>query len=108
MIHVLAAFITIPYGLSVLMRGSDGLNRGRYTTGEAGMLAGTGGALILTALAMLIGFRYAGFLTAIALVVGAWLSLREKHRRRGVLYASDFLASGGLAAFLILLILAGI
>ena len=45
MTQVLAAFIAIPYGLSVLMRGSDGLNRGTYSAREAGLLAGAGAAL---------------------------------------------------------------
>lgn len=108
MTHVLAAFIAIPYGLGVLMRGSDGLNKGRYTAAEAGLLAGTGGALILTALAMLIGFRYAGFLVIAALLSAMLLGLREKKRTRGWLYAGDLLPSGALTGFLTLLIIAGI
>lgn len=108
MTQILAAFIAIPYGLSVLMRGSDGLNRGTYTSREAGLLAGIGGALILTSLAMLMGLRYAGFLTAIALVVGVGANLRRKLRMDGHLTAGDVAAKSMLAAFLILLIVAGL
>ncbi len=108
MTQVLAAFIAIPYGLSVLMRGSDGLNRGRYTRRQAGLLAGIGGALILTSLAMLMGLRYAGLLTAIALLVGAAVNLRWQYRTRGFLTPADLAAKVALAAFLILLIIAGL
>ena len=108
MAHVLAAFIAIPYGLSVLMRGSDGLNRGTYSAREAGVLAGTGGALILTSLAMLMGFRYAGFLTAIALIVGVAADLARRRRTRGRLNAGDYAGGSMLALFLIALILAGL
>lgn len=108
MTQVLAAFIAIPYGLAVLMRGSDGLNRGRYTAGHAGLLAGVGGALILTSLVMLLGFRYAGFLTILALLTGALLGLRERRRERGTITAGDVVTKGMLAAFLTLLIVAGL
>jgi hypothetical protein len=108
MTQVLAAFIAIPYGLSVLMRGSDGLNRGMYTAREAGLLAGIGGALILTSLAMLMGFRYAGFLTVIALVLGAIVALKQQHDRRGSIGASDVAMRFLLPAFLTLLIAAGL
>jgi hypothetical protein len=108
MTQVLAAFIAIPYGLSLLMRGSDGLNRGTYSSGEAGLLAGVGGALILTSLAMLLGASYAGILTAIALVVGLWVVLRRKLFERGRLTASDVTGPGVLALFLIALIFADI
>lgn len=106
--QVLAAFIAIPYGLGVLMRGSDGLNRGRYTSRQAGMLAGVGGALILTSLLMLLGFRYAGFLAILALLAGSLLNLREQRRTRGPLTLGDVAAKGALAAFLSILILAGL
>jgi hypothetical protein len=108
MTQILAAFIAIPYGLSVLMRGSDGLNRGTYSRREAGMLAGVGGALILTSLAMLMGFRYAGFLTVIALVVGALLSLRQQYRRYGFVALPDVAMKFSLPAFLTVLIIAGL
>jgi hypothetical protein len=108
MTQVLAAFIAIPYGLSVLMRGSDGLNRGTYTSREAGMLAGVGGALILTSLAMLMGFRYAGFLTVIALVAGALLSIRQQYQRRGFVTAAEIAMKFSVPAFLTLLIVAGL
>jgi hypothetical protein len=108
MTQILAAFIAIPYGLSVLMRGSDGLNRGTYSPREAGLLAGIGGALILTSLAMLMGLRYAGFLTAIALIVGMVATLRRKLRLDGYLTSGDVAGRSLFAAFLILLIAAGI
>lgn len=108
MTQVLAAFIAIPYGLSVLMRGSDGLNRGSYSSREAGLRAGVGGALILTSLAMLMGFRYAGFLTVAALVAGAIIGLRQHHQRRGVIGVSDIAQKFLLPAFLTLLIAAGL
>jgi hypothetical protein len=108
MTQILAAFIAIPYGLSVLMRGSDGLNRGTYTSREAGLLAGIGGALILTSLAMLMGLRYAGLLTAIALVAGVVVNLRRKLRQDGHLTVGDIAANSMLAAFLIFLIAAGL
>jgi hypothetical protein len=108
MTQVLAAFIAIPYGLSVLMRGSDGLNRGTYSAREAGLLAGVGGALILTSLAMLMGLRYAGFLTIAALVVGAVLNVRQQYHRRGIVTASDIATKFVLAGFLTLLIVAGL
>ena len=108
MTQVLASIIAIPYGLSVLMRGSDGLNRGTYTSHEAGMLAGIGGALILTSLAMLMGFRYAGFLTVIALVVGAILNTRRQFHRRGFVSAPEIAMKFSLPAFLTFLILAGL
>ena len=108
MTQILAAFIAIPYGLSVLMRGSDGLNRGTYTSREAGLLAGVGGALILTSLAMLMGLRYAGFFTAVALVVGVAVNLRRKLQMDGHLTPGDVAAKSILAAFLILLIVAGL
>jgi len=107
MTQILAAFIAIPYGLSVLMRGSDGLNRGTYTAGEAGLLAGVGGALILTSLAMLMGLRYAGFLTAIALLVGAAAGLRRQRHIQGQLRPADIIGKLTLPAFLIVLIGAG-
>jgi hypothetical protein len=108
MTQILAAFIAIPYGLSVLMRGSDGMNRGTYTRREAGMMAAIGGALILTSLAMLMGFRYAGFLTVITLVVGAIVTLRQQHLRRGFVTAPDIAMKFSLPAFLTVLILAGL
>ena len=108
MTQVLAAFIAIPYGLSVLMRGSDGLNRGVYTAREAGLLAGVGGALILTSLAMLMGLRYAGFLTAAALLVGAWANLRRHYKTRGRLSVSEAVGKLALASFVIVLIVAGL
>jgi hypothetical protein len=108
MAQVLAAFIAIPYGLSVLMRGSDGLNRGTHSPREAGLLAGVGGALILTSLAMLMGFRYAGFLTAIALSVGVAANLARRRRTRGRLTFADCAGGSILALFLIMLILAGL
>lgn len=108
MTQILAAFIAIPYGLSVLMRGSDGLNRGTHSSGEAGLLAGVGGALILTSLAMLMGFRYAGFLTVIALLVGVGASLARRRRERGRLGAGDFAGSSMLAILLTALIVAGL
>ena len=108
MTQVLAAFIAIPYGLSVLMRGSDGLNRGTYTPREAGLLVGVGGAVILTSLAMLMGLRYAGILTAAALLVGAGANLRRHHKTRGRLSLTDAAGKLALAGFLILLILAGL
>jgi hypothetical protein len=107
MTQVLAAFIAIPYGLSVLMRGSDGLNRGTYSAREAGLFAGVGGALILTSLAMLMGVRSAGILTATALIVGVIAGLRRQYHMDG------FLTPGGVAGrsipalFLIFLIAAG-
>ena len=108
MTQVLAAFIAIPYGLSVLMRGSDGLNRGTYSAREAGLLAGAGGALILTSLAMLMGLRYAGFLTALALLVVAVAGLRRRRQERGRLTTGDYVGSSFFAGFLILLIVAGL
>ena len=108
MTQVLAAFIAIPFGVSVLMRGSDGLNRGTLTSGEAGMMAGVGGALILTSLAMLIGFRDAGVLTAIALLVGAVAALRRQRRRTGRLEAGQIVSAFALPVFLIILIAAGL
>lgn len=108
MAQVLAAFIAIPYGLSVLMRGSDGLNRGTHSAREAGVLAGIGGALILTSLAMLMGFRYAGFLTAIALIVGVVANLARRRRTHGRLSVGNIAGSSLLALFLIGLILAGL
>jgi uncharacterized membrane protein YfcA len=107
MTQILAAFIAIPYGLSVLMRGSDGLNRGRYTAGEAGMLAGIGGALILTSLAMLMGARYAGLLTMIALLVGVANALHHHRREHGRISAGAILGRSVLPGFLSVLILAG-
>src|SRR5215207_4399480 len=108
MTQILAAFIAIPYGLSVLMRGSDGLNRGTYSAREAGVLAGIGGALILTSLAMLMGLRYAGVLTAIALIAGVVVNLRRKLHLDGHLTPGDVAGSSVLAAFLIMLIAAGL
>ena len=108
MIHVLAAFIAIPYGLSALMRGSDGLNRGTHSFREGAVLAAAGGALILTSLVMLLGFRYAGFLVMAALVAVAALGLRHKHRRFGQLAPADIVNRALFAGALILLIAAGI
>jgi len=107
MTQVLAAFIAIPYGLSVLMRGSDGLNRGTYTSREAGLLAATGGALILTSLAMLMGARYVGVLTSVALLIAVALTLRRRYVDRGYLTPQDVAARGLLTGLLIALILAG-
>lgn len=108
MTQILAAFIAIPYGLSVLMRGSDGLNRGTYSPREAGLLAGIGGALILTSLAMLMGLRYAGFLTIVTLVAGAVVNLRHQYHRRGIVTTSDIATKFMLAGFLTILIVAGL
>ena len=108
MIHVLAAFIAIPYGLSVLMRGSDGLNRGTYTFREGAQLAATGGALILTSLVMLLGFRYAGFLVIAALAELVALNLRQKQRRLGRVEPSSVASQVLFTALLALLIVAGI
>jgi len=108
MTQILAAFIAIPYGLSVLMRGSDGLNRGTYSSREAGLMAGIGGALILTSLAMLMGLRYAGLLTVIALIVGLVIALRRKLRLDGFLTPGEVAGRGLFAAFLIVLIAAGL
>jgi hypothetical protein len=108
MTQVLAAFIAIPYGLSVLMRGSDGLNRGTYTSSEAGLLAGIGGALILTSLAMLMGARYAGVLTVVALAAGVFINLQQQHRRRGFITGGDVATKLMLPTFLTMLIAAGL
>ena len=108
MTQVLAAFIAIPYGLGMLMRGSDGLNRGTYTPREAGLLAGSGGALILTSLAMLMGLRYAGLLVVIALLVGAGAGLRHTIRRTGRVTIGDIAGRSLLTGFLLVLIVAGL
>ena len=108
MIHVLAAFIAIPYGLSALMRGSDGLNRGTHSFREGAVLAAAGGTLIFTSLAMLLGFRYAGFLVIVALIAIAALGLRQKYRRFGRLEPADIIGRALFTGVLILLIAAGI
>ena len=108
MTQVLAAFIAIPYGLSLLMRGSDGLNRGRYTTRQAGLLAGTGGALILTSLAMLMGARYAGVLVVLVLAIGLVTTLRRRHAEQGQVSPGAVFGAAILPAFLTALILAGL
>ena len=108
MTQVLAAFIAIPYGLGMLMRGSDGLNRGRYTSREAGLLAGIGGALILTSLAMLMGARYAGFLTVAALLAGVVNALNRCRFEHGRITAGDVVRSSLPASFLTALIVAGL
>lgn len=107
MSQILAAFISIPYGLAILMRGSDGLNRGHYSSGQAGLRAGIGGALILTSLAMLFGFRAAGVLTAIAILAGAAVALREGFQRTGRVDRAALIGRGAIASFLIALIVAG-
>lgn len=108
MTQVLAAFITIPYGLGLLMRGSDGLNRGRYTPRQAGLLAGTGGALILTSLAMLMGARYAGVLVVFTLLVGVTTALHRRRAEQGTLTFASILGALLFPAFLTALILAGL
>jgi hypothetical protein len=107
-LQVLAAFIAIPYGLSVLMRGSDGLNKGRYGRAEAGVLAAVGGLLILTSLAMLLGLRYAGFLAVIALVAGLATNIRRRRIDLGRLTAGDVAGQASLTLLLTVLILAGL
>lgn len=107
MAHALAAFLAIPYGLSVMMRGSDGFNRGRYRPREAGLLIASGGGTILTALAMLIGFRYIGVLTIVALMAIATLRLQERRRRQGSRVGSNLVPAFGFAALISLLIIAG-
>src|SRR5215216_768585 len=84
MTQILAAFIAIPYGLSVLMRGSDGLNRGTYSSRDAGLL------------------------TVIALIVGLVIALRRKLRLDGFLTPGEVAGRGLFAAFLIVLIAAGL
>lgn len=108
MTQVLAAFIAIPYGLSLLMRGSDGLNRGRYTPRQAGLLAGTGGALILTSLAMLMGARYAGVLVVMVLAIGLFTTLHRRRVEQGQISPGAILSAALLPAFLTVLIVAGL
>lgn len=108
MTQVLAAFLVIPYGLSVLMRGSDGLNRGRYTRREAGVMAGLGGGLILASLVMLMGLRYAGILVAAGLLLSAALALRQSYQRTGFVRPGELAGRGLFAAFLIVLIVAAL
>ncbi len=108
MTQLLAAFIAIPYGLSVLMRGSDGLNRGTYSSREAGLMAGVGGALILTSLAMLMGLRYAGLLTVLALGVGVVANLRRRYVQDRRLTPGDIVARVLPALALVVLIVAGL
>jgi hypothetical protein len=105
--QVLAAFIAIPYGLSVLMRGSDGLNRGTHSYREATTLAAAGALLILSSLAMLMGVREAGVLTVGALLAGVAVALLRNRRLTGVLAPGSVLSQALLGALLTMLIAAG-
>jgi hypothetical protein len=81
--QILAAIVFIPLGLSTLMRGSDGLNAGRYGTGEAAALALAGAVMILSGLALLLGIAAAGAVAVGAMAVAAFVTLRRQTRVAG-------------------------
>jgi hypothetical protein len=107
--QILAAVMLIPLGLSTLMKGSDGLNRGAYGAGEAGTMAISGAGMILAGLALLLGALVAAVLALIALGAATVVWLRQRHRSLGrVPRPSEMAGRAALTGCIVLLLIAGL
>ncbi len=82
-LQILAGLVLIPLGLSTLMRGSDGLNAGRFGAGEGGTMAVSGAGMVLAGVALLLGVLVAGALAFIALTASTTVWLRQRRRALG-------------------------
>jgi hypothetical protein len=106
--QILAAVLLIPLGLSTLMRGSDGLNAGKFGAGEAGTMAVAGAGMILSGIALLIGALVAGALALIALGAATVVWFRQRRRALGRrLQPRDLAGRTVLLSAITLLLIAG-
>lgn len=105
--QILAAALLIPSGLSTLMRGSDGLNAGRFGVGEAGTLAVAGAGMVLSGLALLMGVAMAGAPALAALMAATVVWARQRHRALGRLRPGDCVGQAVWVGTVVLLIAAG-
>ena len=81
--QILAGLMLIPFGLSTLMRGSDGLNAGKFGAGEAGTMAVSGAGMILSGVGLLLGIVAAGLPALGALAAGNVVWVRQRRRSLG-------------------------
>jgi hypothetical protein len=106
--QILAGVLLIPFGLSTLMRGSDGLNRGTFGAGEAGTMAVSGAGMILSGIALFLGALAAGVLALIALAAATVVWLRQRQRALGRrLRPADVAGRAVLTGGIVLLLIAG-
>ncbi|MBI2760550.1 MAG: hypothetical protein HYX51_03885 [Chloroflexi bacterium] len=105
--QILAALMLIPFGLSTLMRGSDGLNAGTFGVGEAGVMSLTGAGLILSGVALLMGAAAAGGLALIGLCIITVLWVRQRLRVMGTIRSGELAGRATLVCAITLLIFAG-
>ena len=106
--HILVAVLLIPVGLGTMMRGSDGLNAGRFGAGEAGVMTVAGVGMVLSGLALLMGALVAGVLALLALAVGTAVWVRQRRRvLGGRLRPADLAGRAAFLAVVTLLIVAG-
>src|SRR5581483_10344748 len=107
--QILAAVLLIPLGLSTLMRGSDGLNRGAFGAGEAGTMAISGAGMILAGLALLLGAIAAAVLALLALGAASTVWLRQRRRLLGrVPGPSEMAGRVALTGAIVALLFAGL
>lgn len=106
--HLLAGLLLIPFGLSTLMRGSDGLNAGKFGAGEAGTMAVSGAGMVLSGVALLLGLLAAGALALLALAASTAVWLRQRRRLLGGrLHPRHIAGRGAWVAMIVFLIVAG-
>lgn len=105
--QLLAGIILIPVGLRSVMRGSDGLNSGEFSAGEAGVMAIAGGGMVLSGVALLIGLLLAGALALLALAASTVVWIRQRRRSLGRLRPGDLVGQSVLVGVVFLLVVAG-
>lgn len=105
--QILAAFLLIPFGLATLMRGSDALNAGTSGAGEAGVMALSGAAMILSGVALLLGAVPAGALALMALSTATIVWARQRRRIMGAILLSELRGRAALLSAITVLIVAG-
>ena len=105
--QILTAVLLIPFGLSTLQRGSEGLNKGRFGAGEAGAMALAGVVMILSGLALLMGAIAAGVPALAALLAATLVWARQRVRARGRLEPGELAGRAAWIGVIALLIVAG-
>lgn len=107
-LQIVAGLLLIPFGLSTLMRGSDGLNAGRFGAGEAGTMAIAGAGMVLAGVGLLIGLLVGGAFALIALGAATAVWLRQRRRALGRrLRTGDVIGRAAWLGAVVALIVAG-